>query len=104
MRKMYFAMIPKRSFLEDAAIAVGVGAGLLYGAKWLLGDEAFNAYKDKLKSQIYNVGAAASDTASPQGPDTGMGIGDDDAKAREEETIVERIRRAAKSSPSGPEN
>ena len=90
---MYFAMIPKRSFLEDAAIAVGVGAGLIYGAKWLLGDEAFNEYKDKLKSRIYST----LPKTETQGPDTGMGIGDDDAKVREEENIVERIRRAAKS-------
>ena len=92
MRKMYFAMIPKRSFLESAAIAVGVGAGLLYGAKYILGEEKFNEYKSGIKSRVFN----ASPAPEHQGPDTGMGIGDDDSKAREEENILERIRRAAK--------
>ena len=45
MRKMYFAMIPKRSALETLLIAAGVGAGLIYGSKKLLGEEKFNEYK-----------------------------------------------------------
>lgn len=94
MRKMYFAMIPKRSFLESAAIAVGVGAGLIYGAKWLVGEEKFNEYTSQLKEKIFNSGAPGF---TAQGPDTGVGIGDEDAKAREEENIVDRIRKAAAS-------
>ena len=94
MRKMYFAMIPKRSFLESAAIAVGVGAGLIFGTKWLVGDEKFNEYTDQLKSKIFNSGAQEF---SSQGPDTGMGIGDDDVQAKEEENVLERIRKAAAS-------
>lgn len=94
MRKMYFAMIPKRSFLESAAIAVGVGAGLIYGAKWLVGEEKFNEYTGQLKNKVFNTGAQEF---SSQGPDTGMGIGDDDVQAKEEENILERIRKAAAS-------
>ena len=94
MRKMYFAMIPKRSFLESAAIAVGVGAGLVFGAKWLVGEEKFNEYTGQLKNKIFNTGAQEF---SAQGPDTGMGIGDDDVQAKEEENILERIRKAAAS-------
>ena len=93
MRKMYFAMIPKRSFLENAAIAAGAALGALYGAKWLLGDEKYNEYKTKVKNKVFSS-SAAEPTA--QGPDTGIGIGDDDASARAEETILERIRKAAK--------
>ena len=94
MRKMYFAMIPKRSALEDIAVAAGVAAGVVYGAKILLGDEKFNEYKEKLKSAVFGGGTAEAPAA--QGPDTGLSIIDDDLKAKEEESIVERIRRAAK--------
>lgn len=94
MRKMYFAMIPKRSFVESAAIAVGVGAGLIYGAKWLVGDEKFNEYTSLLKNKIFNSNAPEF---TAQGPDTGVGIGDEDARAKEEENILERIRKAAAS-------
>jgi len=92
MRKMYFAMIPKRSFLESAAIATGAALGAVYGAKWLLGDEKYNEYKSKVKSKVFH-----SDTAdfAAQGPDTGVGIADDDAPLQTEKTIVERIRKAA---------
>lgn len=93
MRKMYFAMIPKRSFLESAAIAVGVGAGLIYGTKLFLGEDKYNEYKGQLKDKIFNHNAPEF---SSQGPDTGVGIGDEDAQAREEENIIERIRKAAK--------
>lgn len=93
MRKMYFAMIPKRSFLESAAIAVGATLGALYGAKWLLGEEKYNEYKETLKAKVFNTGAADFE---PQGPDTGVGIDDEFGKAQEEENILERIRRAAK--------
>ena len=93
MRKMYFAMIPKRSALEDAAIIAGVAAGVLYGAKWLLGEDKYNEYKAKVKDKVFN---SSADEFSAQGPDTGVGIGDDDASARTEETILDRIRKAAK--------
>ncbi len=93
MRKMYFAMIPKRSFLESAAMAAGTGLAVIYGAKLLLGDEKFNDYKEQLKSAVFNSSAR---DFSAQGPDTGVGIGDEDAKAAEEENILERIRKAAK--------
>ena len=94
MRKMYFAMIPKRSALEDIAVAASVAVGVVYGAKMLLGDEKFNEYKEKLKSAVFGGGTVAAPAA--QGPDTGLAIMDDDLKAKEEESIVERIRRAAK--------
>ena len=93
MRKMYFAMIPKRSALEDAAIIAGLTAGALYGAKWLLGEEKYNEYKSSLKSKVFKN--TASDFTA-QGPDTGVGIADDDAAARDEESILARIRKAAK--------
>ena len=95
MKKMYFAMIPKRSFLESALITVGVGAGLIYGTKFLSGDQKFNEYKGLLKEKLLNSGAPAFSTEA-QGPDTGMGIGDEDAHAKDENTILERIRKAAK--------
>lgn len=95
MKKMYFAMIPKRSFLESALITVGVGAGLLYGTKFLIGEQKFNEYKDQLKEKVFNSGAP-SFHAEAQGPDTGFGIGDEDAHAKDEDTILERIRKAAK--------
>lgn len=97
MRKMYFAMIPKRSAFESLATMVGVGVGVVYGAKWLLGEEKFNEYKAALKDMVLT--GSSPDIAvqqQGQGPDTGVGIADDDAKAREEASIVERIRRAAK--------
>jgi len=93
MRKMYFAMIPKRSFLENAVVVAGATVGALYGAKWLLGEDKYNEYKTKLKNKVFN---SAEDTYTAQGPDTGVGIVDDDASSRAEETILERIRKAAK--------
>lgn len=99
MRKMYFAMIPKRSFLESAVIAAGVGAGIVYGAKFLLGEEKYGSYKAQLKDLVFNSKApkfTSEDEGKAMGPDTGMGIGDDDEKAQEEENILSRIRAAAK--------
>ena len=93
MRKMYFAMIPKRSFLEDAAVVAGIAVGALYGAKWLLGEQKYNEYKATLKNKVFNTGAEEFEA---QGPDTGVGIDDEFGKAQEEENILERIRRAAK--------
>jgi len=93
MRKMYFAMIPKRSFLENAAVTAGAVLGALYGAKFLLGDEKYNEYKEKVKNKVFNSGAAELPT---QASDTGVGIADVDSAARSEETILERIRQAAK--------
>lgn len=93
MRKMYFAMIPKRSFLEDAAIVAGLGAGLIYGAKWLLGEQKFGEYKQQLKDRIFG---GTKTEFNAQGPDTGSVIGGEGVKAQEEENILERIRRAAK--------
>ena len=93
MRKMYFAMIPKRSFLEDAAIVAGLGAGLIYGAKWLLGEQKFGEYKQQVKEKVFGASKTQFDA---QGPDTGVGIGDEDARAQEEENILERIRSAAR--------
>ena len=91
MRKMYFAMIPKRSFLEDAVIVLGIGAGAVYGAKWLLGEQKFNEYKQQAKELFTGSRKASADlptafdNAATEEPDTG---------AREEENILERIRRA----------
>ena len=93
MKKMYFAMIPKRSFLENAVIATGAALGALYGAKWLLGDEKYNEYKTRVKNKVFK---SSAEDFTAQGPDTGVGIADDDASARTEETILERIRKAAK--------
>lgn len=94
MKKMYFAMIPKQNVLEDVAMAALVSAGVIYGAKLLLGEEKFNEYKEQIKSKIF--GGSSAIVPSAQGPDTGTGIGDEDLKAKEEESIIERIRRAAK--------
>jgi len=93
MRKMYFAMIPKRSFVENAAIITGAALGALYGAKWLLGVEKYNEYKSKVKHKVFN---SSAEDFTPQGPDTGVGIGDDETPLQTEATILERIRRAAK--------
>ena len=101
MRKMYFAMIPKRSFLESAVIALGVGAGVVYGAKFLLGEEQYSKYKAKLKDIIFNSNVPEFKTSSVEtvggmGPDTGVGIDEDISKAHEEDSILARIRAAAK--------
>ena len=101
MRKMYFAMIPKRSFLESAVIAAGVGAGIVYGAKFLLGEDQYSKYKAKLKDLVFNsktpeFKSSSVETEGGMGPDTGVGIDEDIAKAHEEEGILARIRAAAK--------
>ena len=101
MRKMYFAMIPKKSFLESALTLVGVGAGVVYGAKFLLGEEKFGQVKQQVKDTLYNgkqkvLGGASDNSVTHQGPDTGVDPVDDDLRAAEEETILERIRKAAK--------
>lgn len=94
MRKMYFAMIPKRSFLESAAITVGVGAGLLYGCKKLLGDEQYNKYKAQLKSKILDSGTGSGEFDKPA--ETADNFEAEDAAAvKNEEDIVDRIRKAA---------
>ena len=91
MRKMYFAMIPKRGFLESAVITVGVGAGLVYGAKLLLGDEKFNEYKDKARDVVFNSGAKEFDSRTEPAAQEF----DDVTGANEEDDIVARIRKAA---------
>ena len=92
MRKMYFAMIPKRSFLESAAIAVGVGAGLVYGAQRLLGKDRFDSAVHSLKNQIFNSGAQEFDSADG---DENVFAAEDEASVRDEQALLERIRRAA---------
>jgi len=88
---MYFAMIPKRSFLEDAVLVLGIGAGAIYGAKWLLGEQKFNEYKRQLKDAFTSGKKtpedlpAVYDSAAAEEPDMG---------AQEEENILARIRRA----------
>ena len=95
MRKMYFAMIPKRSFLESAAIAVGVGAGLIYGAQRLLGKEQFDSAVRSLKNRVFDSGAKEFD--APPVPESGENVfaAEDEARARDEQALLERIRRAA---------
>ena len=111
---MYFAMIPKRSFLEDALVVLGVGAGIVLGSKYVLGDEKYTEYVGKAKNFVTEKTGLGSKSAesgakdghnpvsskfsetSTFGPDTGMGIDDEEEeKAAEQETIMERIRRAA---------
>ena len=91
MRKMYFAMIPKRSLLEEAAIVAGVVAGVYYGAKTLLGEEKVKGLLTQAKDLVIGgkdraLGAVSS-AETVEEPDLG---------AAEEESIVERLRRAYK--------
>lgn len=93
MRKMYFAMIPKRSFLESAFMAAAVGAGLIYGARKLLGDEKFNEYKAQLKKSIVNSGSKDFDADYDSGDDSFTS--DSIPNENTEEAILERIRKAS---------
>lgn len=92
MRKMYFAMIPKRSFLESAAIAAGIGAGLIYGAQRLLGKEQFDSAVRSLKSRVFDSGAKEFDAAQSA---ENVFAAEDEASVRNEQALLERIRRAA---------
>lgn len=89
MRKMYFAMIPKRSLLEEAAIVAGVVAGVYYGAKALLGEEKVRSLLTQAKDLVIGgrdkALGAAQGGENPEEPDMG---------AAEEASIVERLRRA----------
>lgn len=93
MRKMYFAMIPKRGALETLLLAAGVGAGLIYGSKKLLGEEKFNEYKTRIKNKLYSVGAKDFDPAEETAAQAEE-AGEDNAACRESE-ILDRIRRAS---------
>lgn len=93
MRKMYFAMIPKRSALETLLIAAGVGAGLIYGSKKLLGEEKFNEYKAQLKNKLYAAGAKEFDPVEETAAQAEEA--EADAAASRESAILERIKRAS---------
>lgn len=94
MRKMYFAMIPQKSALEQIVVTAGVAAGVIFGAKKLLGEEKFNAYKDKIKDTITNAGVKEDNFSETI-------VGDDftveevgEPTEKKQEDILERIRRA----------
>lgn len=96
MRKMYFAMIPKKSFLEEAATAAVVILAARYGAKKLLGEEKYSEYVDKAKDFI--LGNTKKEFAGKAGAD---GVFDEDdvnafasAGDKDEEDILERIKKA----------
>ena len=72
MRKMYFAMIPKGSFLRNALALTALGVGGWYGYKYLTGDKKLDGFTTKVKDVLF------------------------DKEAQEEEDLVTRIRRAAK--------
>ena len=72
MRKMYFAMIPKKGFLEQAVTIAAVGLGGFFAYKYLSDKQEFEELTTKVKSTLF------------------------DKKAQDEEDLVTRIRNAAK--------
>ena len=94
MRKMYFAMIPQKSVLEQLVVTAGVAVGVVYGAKKLLGEDKFNSYKAKLKNAVTNAGVKEDDFSE-------VVVGDDftvseveTPSEQKQEDILDRIRRA----------
>ena len=101
MRKMYFAMIPKKSFLEEVLTVAAVAVGVNYGAKALLGEEKYNEYLGKAKDMILgtNTKKAVSDKASDE---TAEFFEDDFVEEasegdKSEDDILEKIKKAAES-------
>ena len=96
MRKMYFAMIPKKSATEEILTAVVVILAARYGAKKLLGEEKYSEYVEKAKDFI--LGNTKKDFAA-KAPADGV-FEEDDVNAfasegdKQEEDILQRIKKA----------
>lgn len=102
MRKMYFAMIPKKSAAESLLTAAAVCAAAYFGAKLVLGDEKLDDYK-KRASDIFKPSDRTPDASRDASFVSDESVPDDFEDAEEalpaaearQEDILERIRRAS---------